>query len=235
MDHEHWVPLRDAAERLGVRPERAWALARAGHLDAERIAGRWFVEPSSIERRLAEHHPAGRSWTPQKAWALLFLLSGDEAAAWPYLAALHPSDRSRLRAAVRSLSIRQLAPRLRRRARVLRLRAHPSDVARIAEEPGLVLTGVSAADAHGFDISAHGVLEGYVAADAAAALVERYALDKSAHPNVVLHAVEGRWPFDPGARVAPPLVAALDLLDGDDERTRRAGREYLSATSRDPR
>lgn len=235
MDHEHWVPLRDAAERLGVRPERAWALARAGDLDAERVAGRWFVESSSLERRLAEHHPVGRPWSPPKAWTLLFLQSGDEAAARSHLAALHPSDRSRLRAAARSLSIGQLAPRLRHRARVLRLRAHPSDVARIAEEPGLVVTGVSAAEAHGFDISAPGVLEAYVPADAVAVLTRRYALDKSAHPNVVLHAVDGRWPFDPDARIAPPLVAALDLLDGDDERTRRAGREYLSVTPRDLR
>src|SRR5438034_861168 len=129
MAGEHWIPLREAAERLRVRPERVWALARAGELDAEQIAGRWLVEPSRLARWSAEDHPVGRPWSPSKAWTLLLLWSGDEAAQ-AHLAALHPSDRSRLRAAARDLSAVQLAPRLRQRARVLRLRAHPSDVAR---------------------------------------------------------------------------------------------------------
>lgn len=225
---EHWLPLRDAAKRLGVRPERVWALARAGEFDAEQVAGRWVVEPASLERWSAISHVAGRPWSPHKAWALLLLEAQDEAAN-DHLAALHPSDRSRLRAVVRDRSLFDMAPRLRRRARIHRLRAHRSDVDRIAREKGLVLTGVSAADAHGFDIHAPGVVEAYVPADGAAALVRKYSLDASVDPNVLLHAVAGRWPFQPDAQIAPPIVAALDLLEGDDERTRRAGRDYLVA------
>ena len=49
-----------------------------------------------------------------------------------------------------------------------------------------------------------------------------------AHPNVWLHVVNDPWPFENGEEVAPPLVVALDLLDHDDERLQRAGRDLLS-------
>jgi hypothetical protein len=91
------------------------------------------------------------------------------------------------------------------------------------------LTGVSAAAVHGFDIHAPGIVEAYAPADTVLDLTRRYSLTRSVHPNVLLHAVIAPWPFEPDVRVVPPLVAALDLLDGDDERTRRAGRDYLYA------
>lgn len=108
------------------------------------------------------------------------------------------------------------------------MRAHPSDLARIGAERGLVRTGVSAAAEHGLDISAPGVLELYAPAETAARLVRKYALEPSSSPNVVLHVVDGAWPFGRDQRVAPGPIAALDLFDADDERTRRAGREYLA-------
>jgi hypothetical protein len=102
---------------------------------------------------------------------------------------------------------------------------------RIAAQPGLVRTGVSAAAEQGLDIVAPGVLELYVPARTAPRLMRRYFLEPSASPNVVLHIVDGPWPFDPAQRVAPGLVAALDLVDAGEERSRRAGREYLARLS----
>ena len=50
-------------------------------------------------------------------------------------------------------------PSLRRRARVIHLRVHPSDLARLASEPYFIATGISAAQKYGFDIAAPGVVE----------------------------------------------------------------------------
>ena len=52
--------------------------------------------------------------------------------------------------------------------------------------------------------------------------------ERSERANVVLRVVEDHlWPFPEGAAVAPPAVAAVDLLECDDERSKRAGAELL--------
>lgn len=45
--------------------------------------------------------------------------------------------------------------------------------------------------------------------------------------NVVLHVVDDPWPFERGEREAPAVVVALDLVERNDERVRRAGLELL--------
>lgn len=116
---------------------------------------------------------------------------------------------------------------MRRRALLLRLRAHGADVSRIEEEPSLVLSGVSAAARYRLDVRAPGVVEAYVRPEQAEQLIHRYQLEPSSDPNVLLRVVEGLWPFGDD-RYAPPLVAAIDLLEADDERSRRAGRQAIS-------
>src|SRR2546428_337039 len=97
-----------------------------------------------------------------------------------------------------NLSADQAAQRLGvTRARVQRLRAHPSDLQRLAAEPGLVLTGVSAAAGHGIDVVSPGTLEAYVPAAQLAGLAERYLLAPSPSPNVLFHVTPQPWPFPP--------------------------------------
>jgi len=91
----------------------------------------------------------------------------------------------------------------------------------------VVRSGVSAAADHGADIVASDSLEAYVPAARIAAIVKQYGLDPDAErPNVILRVVDDAvWPFAPEEQVAPRSVVAIDLLEADDERSRRAGAE----------
>ena len=52
--------------------------------------------------------------------------------------------------------------------------------------------------------------------------------ERSERANVVFRVVEDQsWPFPEGAVVAPPAVVAVDLLESEDGRSRRAGAELL--------
>lgn len=74
------------------------------------------------------------------------------------------------------------------------------------------------------DLIVRDAAEVYVRAGDVADLADSYALDVDAdRPDVILHVVDdGSWPFD-DEQVAPWPVVAVDLLDADDERSRRAG------------
>ncbi|HEY8476037.1 MAG TPA: hypothetical protein VIN09_04150 [Chloroflexota bacterium] len=113
-----------------------------------------------------------------------------------------------------------------------RFRAHPSDLPRIAAERGVVRGGVSAAADYDIDITTSGILEAYVAAGRLSMLQRKYGFEASAHANLILHVVEGPWPFAPSARVVPSIVAALDLIESGDQRSRRAGEELLRKVER---
>ena len=110
-----------------------------------------------------------------------------------------------------------------------RVYAHPSVLQPILRHPGVVRSGVSAAADYSIDIIAEEAGEAYVRSSEVEDLVERFALDEAAdRPNLILRVVDDdAWPFDAGEGVAPPLVAAVDLLEADDERSRRAGADLL--------
>jgi hypothetical protein len=217
------LPASDAARVLGLSLQRVRALLIAGGLPGRKLAGRWFVDRAGVERRLRDARLSGRPYSAPHAWGVIALAEG-EPAAW-----LDPSSRSRLRAVLREHAYEDLIPSLARRARRLELRAHASDLARIEAEPDVVLGGVSAAPAHRLQIVAPGVLEAYVPARRLSQLKRRYRLKPSADANVILHVIDGRWPFAPGQRVAPRLAAVLDLLEHDDERSRRAALRALQS------
>jgi excisionase family DNA binding protein len=225
------LSVAEAAQRLGISTARVRALAQAGLLDAARVGQRWIVAPESVDRRLAAGVDQGRPLDARTAWALLWLASGDPALQRLAEGWLTPWARSRARGRLKRVHWPSLAPRLRARAAVHRLRAHPSDLPRIADEPDVVRTGVSAAAAHGLDVAGSGVLDAYVPARALPDLARRYLLEASEWPNVVLRAVGVPWPFPPGQFEAPALVVALDLLDSDDSRSRRAATECLARTT----
>jgi hypothetical protein len=72
-------------------------------------------------------------------------------------------------------------------------------------------------------------VEIYAASQTAAELTRTYALERRSRANVVLHVVRKAWPFAPDTARAAALVAAVDLADSPDQRTARAGREYLAS------
>lgn len=222
------LSVAEAAERLGVSPQRVRAMIRDGGLDAAKMGHSWFISADSVANRQRGGVRPGRLLTPRNAWAMLFLNSGEshlerEASKW-----LSPWMRWYLTNRAKREDWSTLAPRLRRRASTHRLRAHPSDLPRLAAEEDVVRTGVSAAQDHSLDVAAPGILEAYVPARRLPRLRKKYLLEPSVSPNVILHVVEDHWPFARDCAVAPALVAALDLLDSDDQRSRRAAKRFLA-------
>lgn len=223
MSLDDALPVADAARALGLSAQRVRALVDAGALPGRKVAGSWLVDRAAVDRRVREPKLAGRPFSPGQAWGLIALISGDDPT-W-----LDASNRSRLRRRLRKQDLRDVIPSLVRRGSRIGLRAHASDLARIQAEPDVVRSGVSAAPDHGLEIVAPGVLEAYLPARRWSPLERRYRLQPSADPNLILHVIDGPWPFADDQRVAPKLAAALDLLDHDDERSRRAGHRALQA------
>jgi excisionase family DNA binding protein len=215
------LPAAEAARLLGLSLQRVRALVAEGELPGQKVAGRWFIDQSAVERRQRDPKLSGRPYSPAHAWGLIALADGEQAK-W-----LDSSNRSRLRRLLREHDLQDILPSLARRGRRLELRAHVSDLPRIEAEADVVRSGVSAASEHSLEIVAPGVLEAYVPARRLSQLERRYRLKPSADANVILHVVDGPWPFASDRRVAPRLAAVLDLLDHDDERSRRAAQRAL--------
>ena len=210
----------EVAAQLRVNTARVRAMIAADLLDAAKVGKRWVVSAASVERRQRSSFRAGRPLSPRRAWGLLLIASGVRPA-W-----LGPSDVSRLRGRLRADRLRALVPRLRTRALVHSFRAHPSELRRLS--PAVVLAGVSAASAYKVDlVPPNHLLDGYIRRKDLPKLLKRHTLEPSSRPNVVLRAVEGPWPFEQGATVAPVAVVAADLLESDDARERRAGDQLL--------
>ena len=87
---------------------------------------------------------------------------------------------------------------------------------------------------YGADLIALDRVEAYIHNDDLEKFVSRHALREvsEGRENVLLR-VPPDWPFDPGARVAPPAVVAVDLVDAADQRSVRAGRDLLERIVRD--
>lgn len=226
------LAVNDAADRLGVHPSRVRALIAHGELAARKLGRNWIVDEGSVDERLDRPVEGGRPLSTANAWVLLWLTSGVEPGRVLGYGDLSQSGRRRVRARVAAKSpselLRDLGPRLRRRGTLRRFRAHPADVPRLLAEPTIVRTGVSAAADYGADIVAPGVAEAYLPLRSLADLRRTYLLEPASNPNVLLRTVERIWPFPSACMVAPMSAVALDLLDSDDERTRRAGRELLA-------
>jgi hypothetical protein len=103
-----------------------------------------------------------RPFNPTNARALIGLASGDGTLHVVRERRLSPWSRSRVRGQLKRGDLLGPSPYLRGRAQAHELRANPDDVDKIAAEPGLDRTGVSAAREHGLDIVAPNTMEAYV-------------------------------------------------------------------------
>ena len=222
MDDRHplrRIPAAEAADRLGIDRSRIRALANAGQLRAEKVANRWWLDEGDIERRLAHGPEVGRPVEPRRAWALLFLLSGEDA---PWVSGV---ERSKLRAVARDRALDELMPRLRRRAKVRYFAAGDRAKHDTGAAPDFVRSGVSAAEHYGVSLRSSRVIDGYLPSDSAERLIYRHALrDVEERAADTILRVAGYWPFH-GQKFAPAAAVAADLVDALDERAVRAGRE----------
>lgn len=213
----HKMSVEQTSDALEISPRRVRQMLASGALPGEKVGRAWVIDGDDVQRAVASVRSAGRKWHPASAWTVLALANGEPTSASPVA-----QSRARKRL---ELGIPKLLARLSARGVVHRYYAHPAAIERLSDMSGIVLSGASAAHIHGAELMAGDCLEAYVRKPELARLVERFALDeRSDRPNVLFRAVDAEvWPFRKGVNVAPVAVVAVDLLDAEDERSRRAG------------
>jgi len=214
------VNVAEAADQLGVSARRVRRMLADGLIPGLRIGRAWAIEQRLLDSFKSHRASVGRPWNPSSAWAVLAVVDGQDSA-------LAPVDRSRARYRLRERGLLGVVERLAARAQRQRFYGHPSVLGRLENEPSLVLSGVSAAVHHRADILASDFIEAYIPSSQARIIIERNGLEADAErSNIVLRVVDDAvWPFANGVRVAPRAVVAVDLLESEDERSRRAGLE----------
>ena len=217
-----WMSTSDAAATLGRTADRVRQLISSGALDSRRVGGRYLVRRDDVDARRDDGVPAGRPYTPRRAWVLIFLAGGDTPSG------VDAVTLSKMRAVLRAHDLWSMRLRLGSRAERRDLRAHSSDLARIEAEGGVVLTGARHAREAGLGLVAPDApVEAYVDEATADRLAARYALRPSERPNVRLRVLPPGVAGWLEGRVAPRLAVALDLAEDRDARARAAAREAL--------
>lgn len=223
MDAEY-LSVNEAAEALGVGPQRVRALVGAGRLPARRLGRAWAIARRDLD--VARSRRGGRPLAAANAWALLALLDGSPAD-W-----IDPAVRSRLRKRASDRSWVEAALRHGEpRSIVHEWRVLVPDLKRIAESFPLVRAGLSADNA-GIDVvQVRMMLDAYVAGPIVSS-IRRLArpLEASEEANLVLRVPSEPWVLQQKDR-APSSVVAADLLDHRDPRVSRAARRVLRELS----
>lgn len=218
------VGVGQAARMLGLRPRSVLRLIKDGELPARKELGRWRILRADVETRRELGVHGGRRYAPAKAWGLIFLASGEQA---PWLDRV---SHWRIRKQLASRPWPRLRHALADRASLGRYAAHPDSIARLHGEPGLMRSGLGAAEASGVGlVSAGDRFEAYVPGRRLAEIVRRNHLRLDPEGLVALRAVPPMALPELLPRVAPPMAIALDLLEDHEPRARQVGHELLTA------
>ena len=215
--------VSEAAAELGVSSRRVRQMLAGGLLDGEQVGRVWMIDSDDL-RRIGHSRPkVGRPWSARSGWAVLALADGQDVD-------LSPVERSRAKKRLMQ-GLGKVVDRLAARADRRSFYVHPSVLVQLGESPNVVRGGISAAAEVGADILAPGEFEGYVSGRHISGLISKFGMDEhAARPNVVLRVVDDlAWPFEPGQKVASRSVVAVDLVESDDPRSRRAGMSLLVA------
>ena len=216
-----FVGVQEAARRIGVSPRRVRQMIADGKLPARRVGRAWAIGEHAVKP--SARRPAHRPWKPVSAWAVLAAADSGHA---PQQMPAYERHRARKRAAQ---GLRAVVDCLSERAVRRSFYVHPADVSRILAVPSAVRAGPSAAADHGIDLVGGGPAEAYVPESAMDSIAAAYRIEeRPERPNLILRVVaDADWPFPDGAEVAPLAVVAIDLLESDDERARRAAEQIL--------
>ncbi|MCL1870022.1 MAG: hypothetical protein FWF90_06365 [Promicromonosporaceae bacterium] len=209
------VAVRDAAERLGVSARQVQYLVAQGELTA---LARGAIDSESIDRLVAvrgQRH--SRAWSPETAWGGVAILSGLDA---PWMGG---TQRSRLKARLRSMGAADLVERTRDRAEVVQYAGHSSVAERLKQR--IIDTGASRSRLGLADITA---VDGYVDANELEDLARSFGLARDTSGRVTLRATA--FPIDTITRIADAgtVLAALDLAGSLEVRERTAGLDTLT-------
>lgn len=208
------LTVSDAAERLGVSTRQVQHLVASGTL---RQLARGVVDESSVDRLVAvcggSHK---RAWSEATAWGSVALLSGATATWMGY------SQRSRLKARLRTLTAPELVERARGRAEVARYSGHASTVARLRGE--LIETASAASE---LGLADTGSVDGYLAASAVIRTVSGHGLSRDEAGRFTLRATSMDLRVVADLADRSIVLTALDLAESLDVRERRAGIDAL--------
>lgn len=123
------------------------------------------------------------------------------------------------------------------RAVAHRYRIAGNDIEELLHAQGVVAGGISAAHGYGLGLSHSNEAEIYASRETAEALMDEFFLSQAQQGNLVMHVVTDAedWHLRTAQNqderpTVPRLIAATDLLDSTDTRSRSAGAELLSNT-----
>lgn len=225
------VTAAQAAERLGVNPSRVRALIAAGTLTATRAGSQWLVDVDSLDRQceLTVAGATGRPFAPRIAWAAAALCDSRRDG-------LGPNERTRLRHRLAGVDVEgsntcaQVQRWLARRAlSVCRYRIGERDVTELLGADGVLATGISTVQAYDLGLGSGGFADAYVDERVHRKLVKDFVLIESVRGNLTLRTTDSRLfaaVFE--SKVAPRLIAGVDLVEDTDTRTRAAGCALVS-------
>lgn len=198
------LSAQQAAAALGVSRMQISRLVRQGDLRASRLGNALLIDPESVNEYRELRPDRGRPLSPRGAWARI----ADESARLEAGA----SERDAIEAA------RHLAIVARRRSDRRAYRAQPNRLPALLADQRVVPSGAEAGQRQGAPVRPGEPHPIYASSSDVAQLVADHRLREGAgEPNVVVHVVESdEWIL--GHQVAPPLVAAVDAIDGGDAR-----------------
>ncbi|MCW2813553.1 MAG: hypothetical protein JWN84_1008 [Nocardioides sp.] len=225
-----YLSVSQAAQRLGVNPQRVHHRIREGSLAAQKVGHQWVIDEADV-RRVAGQSGSGRPGRPlsaKSAWDLLALAIGGDAEK-----SLDPVSRSRARTRLRNLIAHAsqadldhisavLSHALRNRASRRLYVASPRDLDDLRDDKRVHLSGIAVPESQ---LAAGRSVEAYVSSDDLEALVEDYLLSAGHHDdaNVILHVVPSEQAaHGPNLRavVHSPLALAADLAEHEGVRER---------------
>lgn len=211
------VGVAEAARMMGVSAGRVRRLAAEGRIDARLVGGRWLVDAASLPSAPRRSRPM----SPRMAWALVVLSDADKPG-W-----VEPQEAYRLRRALERLAADNEPELLLRSwlaSRAERRRLSAPDAQALRSDARVVISGLSDERA---GLSAAGVVEGYVRADDAEAVIHDHLLiDAGSRADLVLHIA----PLLPEAPV-PLLLVAADLAEHDRPRELARARALIGEWS----
>jgi excisionase family DNA binding protein len=221
------VSVAEAASRLGLDRSRVRQLLRSGVLAGRRLGRDWVVSAEAVAD-LAQRQPGyGRPPAPRRAWALIDLLDGGDAA-W-----LDPVARSHVRATARAMAGSDAAGWqrvLRGREDRVAVAGHRASIDRFIQADNVWPAGPAVAGRIGANlVVAHAVPEVYVRSEDWDRLARQLHLRVDvAEPHLWVRVPRRLWPFGPSGPGRAALAASL--LDGE-WRAARAGAELLNAAA----